>query len=285
MSTLRRGLKPSLPDDVALLDRPRIVRQVNLLLDAGKDGAAYDLRKHSRSFCEWCVSEGYIAFNPMAGLRLPRLSKSEKLAQEGSALRALTDDEIRALWTATAVPTSFHNLVRLCLATGLRKGEAARLRWSDIDFKAGKIAVPGAHTKTGTPHMVALSSLSRLILSQVPRRMGSLLFPSDRVAGGATSLSGWTQLVKRVSKASGIPDLKTHMLRKTFRTKLSEGGAREDVSELAIGHARKGLVKTYDFSVLWQERIEATETATALIAAAAGVDLSTVVPLRAPARA
>ena len=129
----------------------------------------------------------------------PRLSKSEKLAQEGSGLRALSDDEIKALWTATATPTPFHNLVRLALCTGLRKGEAARLRWSDIDFKAGKITVPGHYTKTAMPHEVALTPLSRLILSQTPKRAGPLLFPSNRVAGGATPLSGWTQLVRKSS--------------------------------------------------------------------------------------
>jgi integrase len=36
----------------------------------------------------------------------------------------------------------------LILFTGLRRREAAALRWTDIDLKAGIIRIPAANTKT-----------------------------------------------------------------------------------------------------------------------------------------
>jgi hypothetical protein len=69
LSSLRRGLKAHMAVDVATLSRNDIVTVINELIRLGKCGAAADLRRFSRSFCEWAVSEGLAKFNPMAGLR------------------------------------------------------------------------------------------------------------------------------------------------------------------------------------------------------------------------
>ena len=229
MSTLRRGLKPSLPDDVALLDRPRIVRQVNLLLDAGKDGAALRSAETFQIVLRMVCQRGLHSFQSDGRAQAPEALKVRETGAERAPLsEPLTDDEIRALWTATAVPTSFHNLVRLCLATGLRKGEAARLRWSDIDFKAGKIAVPGAHTKTGTPHMVALSSLSRLILSQVPRRVGVAPLPIRPCRG------------RRADVLVGLDTIGQAGLQGFRHPRPQDAHAEKDVSYEAVGGRSAG---------------------------------------------
>lgn len=42
---------------------------VGKLEDAGKPGAAADLRRHIGALLGWTVTRGYREFNPMAGLR------------------------------------------------------------------------------------------------------------------------------------------------------------------------------------------------------------------------
>jgi len=78
------------------------------------------------------ASEGIIDRNPAAGLSKPKT--------ELNARRALTDNEISA--TLAVGGTHQKGLLLLLLYyTGLRKGEAAGLRWNDVDFQAGMISV------------------------------------------------------------------------------------------------------------------------------------------------
>ena len=99
MSALRRGLAALMKNDVRTLTRGHYVAAIAVIERDGRLGAAEDLRKHSRTFAEWCVARGLADFNPLAGLRRPRLSRAERLeAVEGG--RALSDSEIKSVWEA-----------------------------------------------------------------------------------------------------------------------------------------------------------------------------------------
>ena len=79
MSALRRGLAALMKNDVRTLTRGHYVAAIAAIERGGRLGAAEDLRKHSRTFAEWCVARGLADFNPLAGLRRPRLSRAERL--------------------------------------------------------------------------------------------------------------------------------------------------------------------------------------------------------------
>jgi len=79
LSVLRRGLSSLLRHDVRFLTRGDYVAAVAVIERQGKMGAAQDLRKHARTFAEWCVGRGLTDFNPLAGLRRPRLTRAERL--------------------------------------------------------------------------------------------------------------------------------------------------------------------------------------------------------------
>ena len=74
MSALRRGLAALMKNDVRTLTRGHYVAAIAAIERGGRLGAAEDLRKHSRTFAEWCVARGLADFNPLAGLRRPRLT-------------------------------------------------------------------------------------------------------------------------------------------------------------------------------------------------------------------
>src|SRR5262249_60277288 len=99
-SSLRRGLHGPWTKEVTSLTRRDLVAPIAAIEAAGRPGAAQDLRRFARVFLEWCVGDGFIAFNPLAGLRRPMRTRAERLKAAGNGGRALSDAEIRQLWQA-----------------------------------------------------------------------------------------------------------------------------------------------------------------------------------------
>src|SRR5262249_40496083 len=100
MRTRRRGLGRLMGKDVAAITRADFVTAIVAIKDQGKPGAAADLRKCARTFCEWCVHRGFAPANVLAGLRQSKTTRAERLASEARRPRALADHEIIAVWNA-----------------------------------------------------------------------------------------------------------------------------------------------------------------------------------------
>jgi integrase len=251
MSGLNRGLHRLLSKDVADLTRREFVSAIDLIVAAGKPGAAGELRKYSHTFLEWCVSTGRAHHNVLAGLRRPKRSRAERLAAASNGGTALTDDQIRKLWQTAGGFGSFGSLVRLALLTGARRGELAGLERSHI--LADRLVILPEHAKTGARHEIPLTPLMRSIIAGEPGTASPLIFRSAKTGG---RLKGWTKLVARLQRASGV-DFRLHDLRRTVRTLMTHYRVDHDVAELAIGHAREGLRRQYDFAELWDLRCNA----------------------------
>jgi integrase len=276
ISALNRGLAKLMSKGVADLTRGDFVGAIKAIEAAGKPGAAADLRKFSRTFCEWCVSSGRAHSNVLAGLRNPKRSRAERLKAAANGGRALSDDEIRNVWHSAGNFGSFGALVRLGLLTGLRRGELAQLE-RKRDLLADRIVVQPEHSKTGNPHEVPLTDAMRRVIAAVPVTTGKLVFPSV-ITGGR--IKGWTKLVAKLQRDSGV-DFRLHDLRRTCRTLMSRLGVAEDVAELAIGHVRADLVARYNFDTAWQGRVDAFELVSAHVAALIGArEGAAVIPLR-----
>jgi integrase len=285
LSALRRGLKPYMVADVAALSRNDIVNAINALNRIGKRGAATDLRKYARTFCEWAVEEGLAKFNPMAGLRVSSRTRHQRLQAAEPTGRALDDAELVKVWRAAQmmqeraargerVTGSFGGLVQLALLTGMRRGELSQLHrdrhiltgeraTGDRGIDGERIHLPKTITKTAADHDIPLTPLMRTVIAAQTRGSSPLLFPSQ-ITGGR--LKGWTKLVKQLQELSGV-DVKMHDLRRTVRTLMSRCDIAEDIAELAIGHQRADLVARYNKDQAWQARIAAFEKVSAHISA------------------
>jgi integrase len=167
MSVLRRGLPRLMSKDVAAITRQDFVTAITAIEDQCKPGAAGDLRKYSRTFCEWCVERGLVNANVMAGLRRPKQTRAEKLAAEARKARALNDAEIIAMW----------NACELLLLTGARRGEIAKLTRDRI--LSDRLVLPALSTKTGERHEVPLTDLMRAVIAAQPVSLSKLAFPAD----------------------------------------------------------------------------------------------------------
>ena len=101
----------------------------------------------------------------------------------------------------------------LILFTGLRREEAARLRWQDVDLKARTLTVPD--TKNGEPLTLPLSTFLVDLLEH-RRRYGVIgyVFPGDGEAGHLVEPK---REIDRVRVACGF-HFTVHDLRRTFIT-------------------------------------------------------------------
>ena len=162
MSTLRRGLAPFAAREIDALTRADLVGLIEALENAGKPGAATDLRSHTRAWLEWAVSRGLVQFNVLAGLRRARSSRAERLGDERKG-KALSDEEIVALWNSAAALGAFGGMLRLGLLTAMRRNELAGLRWSDVHD--GRIVLGAGATKTGAKHEIPITATMRNVLA------------------------------------------------------------------------------------------------------------------------
>ena len=244
MSILRRVLKTWLGRDVKGLTRQDAVNLVEQSTNQS------DARKHLTGLLNYAVHMGMIPANPLAGWRKIRATNAERLSKAARG-RALTDDELRAVWTAAAPTTSFGRMVRALILTGTRRGEMAGLEWRMV--QTDRIVIPSSHTKMAREHAVPMTDALRLVLAGCPQTRAGLVFPSSRTGN---VMSGWFKLVGKVEDAAGVTfDL--HDLRRTFRSGLTRLGIGTELAEVCLGHQRGELLEIYDKADRWAERSDA----------------------------
>jgi integrase len=259
MSALRRGLGHLLKRDLVELDRRTLVDTIERIERDGRPGAARDFRKHLRAFLNRQLSVGNITIDPLAGYRMAAATKEDVLEAEEQG-KALTEKEIAALWSAAeAIGGSFGGLVKMGLATGLRRGELAALEWDWIDRDALKITVPGRVMKNGREHMLPITGVIADVLDGASDHGGGLVFPTERRLGGGTMISGWSKLLARLRSVSGVEGVGLHDFRRTYRSTLADLGVREEIAEAMIAHRRSDLVSRYNRAQLWDQRRDAAE--------------------------
>lgn len=141
-STWSRYISPSIGEHrIATLTTFEVERHLRGLK---RQGLGYDTVRHVRNMLnrscrlarKW---SGGVLPNPVADSELP----SWTIDQRGE-VRAPELEEVQAL-LATAEDGSFDQRIAACLrllaATGMRRGEACALRWSDLDFEAGAVRI------------------------------------------------------------------------------------------------------------------------------------------------
>lgn len=93
-----------------------------------------------KGMLKYAVKWGYLATNPAAGVKAPRVEREE--------MDFLKPEEVRHLLTATAkedgepaIRPGWYVPVKLAIFSGLRPGEQFALRIGDLDFHAGQVRV------------------------------------------------------------------------------------------------------------------------------------------------
>jgi integrase len=175
---------------------------------------------------------------------------------EQARSRVLSDDELRAIWKATADYPVYGSLLRFILLTATRRNEAGQMRWVELSDRTWTI--PAARYKTNLDHVIPLSAMA---LSVLPERNGEFVFS----ANGRQAIGGYGRHKQAIDEASGVSDYVIHDLRRTARSLLSRAGVASDHAERCLGHVIGGVRGVYDRHEFYEEKAKAFEALAAQV--------------------
>jgi integrase len=168
-------------------------------------------------------------------------------------VRLVKADDLPSFYTAVCgLPNAVaRDYVLLMLFTGLRKTEAASLRWADVDFKAKVIRIPAASTKGDRALDLPMTDV--IFDMMVARRaLGNMkwVFPSNSKAG---RIMDSRFALGQVSAATGI-EVSAHDLRRTFCTAAESAEISPMALRALVNHSLGGDV-TSGYVVMSSERL------------------------------
>ena len=171
----------------------------------------------------------------------------------GRDRRLLSGEEPRLMAACEAYGGPIESIVAIALATAMRRGELASMRWEHLDRTARVLRVP--ETKTGVPRRVPLSSRALAVLDDLPRRIDGYVW--------GIRADGISQAFVRVMKraragyeaecaAAGkdpdlrmLRDLRFHDLRHEATSRLFERGLNPMEVSAITGHKTLQMLKRY----------------------------------------
>jgi len=274
-------------------------RDVKALIATIKSVAPYAARNvfgHARTLFKWAVHNDLLAVSPVASLEQRWVLSGAKI---GPRQRVLNDSELAAFWRAAGrLGYPFGPFFQLLLLTGVRVRELAGAKWSELHPEVRKairdaartgvavdwgrvpaavklLTVPRERFKSDTEHTVPLSDDALAIFASLPRFSGGeYIFTTT---GGVKPINGnskakarldrlMLRYLKAAARLSGeSPEGVTlapyiiHDLRRVVRSNLSALDIEDHISEMVLGHGRKGLQRIYDLHKYLPQQREALE--------------------------
>lgn len=227
-----------------------------LLLDFQKQGYAYatviKLYSILNGLFKAAFMDDSILTNPMLKVTRPKPCKDEPIKDETD--KAYTIDELLYILSCLEnEPLQWQTYVWLLIDTGIRRGEACGLQWSDIDFKKAQITIrhnlqytPSAGVYLSTPKNKkvrvvdigpnALSLLRRHRTDQAQKSISPYVF-TQKNSPEPMHPQTPTRYFKKLEKRYGIRDFHPHKLRHTSASlAITNGADVVSVSE-RLGHS------------------------------------------------
>ena len=214
-------------------------RRENLVpkkLSKGHINAQY--RRLNRFFT-WLVERGYVEINPLHLIKPPSLDEK--------TVPVVSEDQMRDLLilTNTALaktPAHRFRLVRnqavlyMLFDTPGRLAEISKIRLEDMDLETGVVLVMG---KGRRERWMPIGDAARSALLDYLLEREKLLPNTDALwvseQGKAILPNGIFQILKRLGKRAGIPNLHTHRFRHSYAVNALRSGMPERVLQLVGG--------------------------------------------------
>jgi integrase len=253
-------------DVLVLLNKKRRTRERKRQGVTGGAGVqANRVLARLQTFFKWCMAreQKLITVDPTAGITPP--------VKETARSRVLTDDEIKAFWTATGALDAKRRggipcgaLFRLLLLTAQRKGEVAGMRCAEID-SAQQWTIPEVRVKNGKEHIVHLSDFAMEVLDALSKDR-DLIFSG--ISGGRTTSPNfaWAKSCVDAEMLEALPTMKPwvlHDLRRTATTVMAKLKIAPHIAEKVLNHTGgkiSGVAAIYNQFDYLDERKDALET-------------------------
>lgn len=224
--------------------------------------AGYQLRSNARllsslrGFYRWALLEGHIDHDPIADIRLPRVSPSLP--------DILEEDEVERLLAAPDLSTDLglrdRAMLEVLYGAGLRVSELVGMTTDALNLRQGVVRVTG---KGGKDRLVPLGEEAVHWLQRYLRQSrGALMKDVSRPAlfpgrhdSCMTRQTFWYRIKAHALTANIQRPLSPHTLRHAFATHLLNHGANLRVVQLLLGHS--DLSTTQIYTHVAQARLEA----------------------------
>lgn len=198
------------------------------------------LHTHLKALFSAATEAGALTRNPMRKVTPPRAQSEPR--------KPLEQRHIQALLTYAADKPFLLSMVRLALYTGLRRGELAALRWSDVDLERGTLSVSRTIVRVGqteiekkpkTAKSVRTIKIPETMLEELRATAGA---PDAPVLvtqyGGRPSIAYMTGAMHHALRAIGLGDgYCLHSARHTHATHLLRQKMPIRAVSERLGHA------------------------------------------------
>jgi integrase len=204
-----------------------------------------------RSAFDDAVVDGLLAASPVLRVRRPKVTHAEA--------KSLSPDEVARLLTG-AQDLRYVKVLRLILGTGLRRGEALALRWTDVRLdrrellilrslarRGGELVVSDAKTQWSrrvvslSPSMVRLLTEHRAEQAAERLRAGNFWSDSDLVFatefGCPVDPRNLLRTTTIAAKRARLAHIGVHTLRHTYATTALLNGVPIHVVSRNLGHS------------------------------------------------
>ena len=175
-----------------------------------------------------------ISVNPAKKVRLWR--------ENNARVRFLEAKEEKSLRAAIASPVHIAEL-DLALATGMRRGEQYRLRWSSIDWTRKILTVQ--NSKNGERRHIPINATALEALRVLRRGRAAAAFVVPGPSAEADRAEDNRRWFDAATKRAGIRDFHWHDLRHTFASRLVMAGHDIRTVQDLMGHKTIGMTVRY----------------------------------------
>ena len=174
--------------------------------------------------------------------------------------RVLSDDELRAIWTASESAGTFGAFVRLSLLTAQRQAKVIGMKWAEI--AGSEWTIPREPREKENAGVLVLPNAALAIIEAQPQLGDN---PYVFAGRAARPIGGMSYGKALLDQASGVTGWRLHDLRRTARSLLSRAGVRSDIAERVMGHAIGGVEGIYDRHEYKAEKADALQRLAAVI--------------------
>lgn len=204
-----------------------------------------------RRFVAWQIVVGRLSADPFLGVKAPKVDEP--------VVDPLTDDELRALIRACAVPDHgrpgerLHHLrveamIRLMLETAIRAGEVVSLEVGDVDLVGGLVTI--RRGKGGKGRVIPIGPATSLALDRylTGRRHHRHAESADLWLGGQGKRFGYDGLgraLRRRAKTAGVDGFRPHRLRHAAAHRWLSNGDSESGLMAIAGRSRTDMLVRY----------------------------------------
>jgi site-specific recombinase XerD len=259
LSMLVRYLNDVGLDERAVRFKEALGYQIWLVRKGRDDGKSYMKRTvnmymmEARSYFAWLKKRNLIITNPFIEVKPLRADRNLpkgilKESQMAALLAGLEDYEAgKDLWERIR-GYRLHVVCELLYSTGMRIGEAAELRESDIDLVRGTVKV--REGKNGKGRICFLNEYTKEVVYLYCSRMKEWLFKGEASDRLFHSESEWlklstNRLLKEKAAVLGLPPIACHGFRHAFASHILRAGCDIRYIQELLGHRSIDATQIY----------------------------------------